>query len=160
LANTESAKKQMRSNERRRLRNRMHIGRARSEVKRAREAIASGDVDAANEAVRVAAKWLDHAASRGSIHANNAARRKGRLMSQLAHMEARPAAAEVAVKEKPAKASRTTRTAKGKTEKAEKPAKEVKTVKAEKPDKAAKPEKPAKEVKAPRAKAKKTAKKE
>jgi small subunit ribosomal protein S20 len=88
LANTKSAKKVMRSNERRRLRNRIHVGRARTEVKKARQAIETGDTTSAAEAVRLASKWLDQAASRGSIHKNNAARRKGRLMKQLARLQA------------------------------------------------------------------------
>ncbi len=149
MANTASAKKQMRSNERRRLRNRVHIGRARSEVKKAREAIASGDAAAATAAVRLAAKWLDHAASKGSIHPNNAARRKGRLMSQLAHMEVRVVEAPApVVEEPPAKPARASRSAKPKAEKAA-PA-----------EKEAKAEKPAKETKAPRSRAKKTTKEE
>jgi small subunit ribosomal protein S20 len=88
LANTKSAKKVMRSSERRRLRNRIHIGRARSEVKNARKAIETGDVAMAAEAISSASRWLDHAASRGSIHKNNAARRKGRLMKRLAKLQA------------------------------------------------------------------------
>lgn len=78
----------MRSNERRRLRNRIHVGRARTEVKKARKALETGDVPMATEAVRSASKWLDHAASKGSIHKNNAARRKGRLMKHLAELQA------------------------------------------------------------------------
>lgn len=153
MANSASAKKQMRSNERRRLRNRVHIGRARSEVKRAREAIASGDPAMATEAVRVASKWLDHAASKGSIHPNNAARRKGRLMSQLAHMEVKAVAAPApVVEEAPAKPARASRSAKPKAEKAAPAEKEAKTK--------AKAEKPAKEPKAPRARAKKATKEE
>ncbi len=88
MANTKSAKKAMRSNERRRLRNRIHIGRARSEVKKARMAIETGDTAVAAEAISSASRWLDHAASKGSIHKNNAARRKGRLMKQLAKLQA------------------------------------------------------------------------
>lgn len=94
MANIASAKKAVRSNERRRLRNRMHIGRARSEVKRARVAIASGDVAAATAAVSEASRWLDHAASKGSLHRGNASRRKGRLMRHLAEMQASPVAAD------------------------------------------------------------------
>jgi small subunit ribosomal protein S20 len=111
----------------------MHIGHARSEVKKARTAIASGDLAAATEAVNLAASWLDHAATKGSIHPNNAARRKGRLMAQLARMEARPVSAPVAEVE-------------------EAPAKPAKAARASKP----KAEKPAKEEKAPRSRAKKS----
>src|SRR5690349_2460725 len=101
----------------------MHIGHARAGVKKARTAIASGDVAAATEAVSLAASWLDHAATKGSIHPNNASRRKGRLMAQLARMEARPAAPVAEVEEAPAKPAKAARAAKPK---AEKPAKEEK----------------------------------
>ena len=88
MANTKSAKKHIRQNERRRLRNRMHKGRARTFVKKARLALEQGNVEAAREAVRLAASALDHAASKGSIHKNNAARSKSRLMKHLAQLEA------------------------------------------------------------------------
>jgi small subunit ribosomal protein S20 len=89
LANTKSAKKRVRQNEKRHLRNRVHSGRARTAVKKARIAIAKGDQEQAQEAVRLASKWLDHAATKGSLHKNTAARSKSRLMKQLAQMEAK-----------------------------------------------------------------------
>jgi small subunit ribosomal protein S20 len=88
LANIQSAKKRIRQNDKRRLRNRIHRGRARTEVKQAREAIASGDTAASAEAVREAVRLLDHAASKGVIHPNNAGRRKSRLMKRLAALTA------------------------------------------------------------------------
>lgn len=88
MANTKSAKKSILVNERRRIRNRIHRGRARTEIKKARKVIASGDLTASVEAVRQAVKWIDHAASKGVIHKNNAARRKSRLMKRLAQLEA------------------------------------------------------------------------
>jgi len=88
LANTKSAKKSILVNERRRIRNRIHRGRARTEIKKARKVIASGDLTASVEAVRQAVKWIDHAASKGVLHKNNAARRKSRLMKRLAQLEA------------------------------------------------------------------------
>jgi small subunit ribosomal protein S20 len=88
LANTKSAKKRIRRNERARLRNQLHRGRARTYVKKARVAIATGEVEGSVEAVREAVKWLDHAASKGVIHPNNASRRKARLMKRLAQLEA------------------------------------------------------------------------
>ncbi len=48
-------------------------------AKRAAEAIAGGDIDAARIAVRSALSVLDRAAQKGVIHPNNAARRKSRL---------------------------------------------------------------------------------
>ena len=88
MPNHKSAIKRMRQNEKRRQYNRTYRNRARTLVKKARVAISGGDVAAAEEAVRVASKDLDMAARRGVIHARNAARRKSRLMKQLAQLKA------------------------------------------------------------------------
>jgi small subunit ribosomal protein S20 len=77
----------MRQNEKRRLHNRLFRGRARTEIKKARLAIESGELEAARDATKMAVVALDKAASRGIIHKNNAARRKGRLMKSLAALE-------------------------------------------------------------------------
>jgi len=53
---------------------------AKTEVKDALLAAASGDAEATREAVAAAAAALDRAAKVGAIHPNNAARRKSRLM--------------------------------------------------------------------------------
>ena len=58
--------------------------RAKTFVRSARTHIASGDLDAAEHAVKSAAIALDKAAAKGALHPNNAARRKSRIMSQLA----------------------------------------------------------------------------
>lgn len=84
MANIKSQIKRNRQNEKRRLRNRMFRGAARSAVRNARAAIASGDVAASREAVLAAVSRLDKAAEKGVIHKNNAARRKSRLMKALA----------------------------------------------------------------------------
>jgi small subunit ribosomal protein S20 len=83
MANTKSARKRMVQNEKRRLRNRRYLSGSRTAVKKARTVIASGDVAAAEDAVRSACATLDRAASKGVIHRNNAARRKSRLMAKL-----------------------------------------------------------------------------
>ncbi len=83
MANTKSAQKRMRQNEMARIRNRRYISGSRTAVKKARTAIEAGDASAAQEAVRTACAMLDRAASKGVIHANNAARRKSRLMAKL-----------------------------------------------------------------------------
>lgn len=88
MANTKSAKKRIRRNERARERNRVHRGRARTYAKKARAIMETGNIDESVEAVRQAVKWLDHAASKGVIHPNNAARRKSRLMKRLAQLKA------------------------------------------------------------------------
>jgi len=71
----------------RRQRNRIYRGRARTFVKKARLAIDSGDVEAAREATLEAVSALDKAAQKGVLHDNNASRRKGRLMKSLAALE-------------------------------------------------------------------------
>ena len=86
MATHKSALKRIRQNEKRRLHNRSYRNRARTLVKQAREAIESGDADEAREATRIAARDLDTLASRGIIHSRNAARRKSRLMKQLARL--------------------------------------------------------------------------
>lgn len=81
MANTASAKKRIRQNEKRRLRNRWYRGRARTSVKKARAAIEAGNWSEAEELVREACRALDKAAGKDVIHRNNAARRKSRLMA-------------------------------------------------------------------------------
>ena len=88
MANHKSAIKRIRQNEKRRLHNRSFRNRARTLVKKAREAIASGDVEQARNATRTAVRDLDKLAQRGVVHKRNAARRKSRLMKQLAKLEA------------------------------------------------------------------------
>jgi small subunit ribosomal protein S20 len=87
LANTKSAIKRIRQNEKRREHNRIYRGYARTSVKKARMVIESGDVDAARAATMEAVSALDKAAQKGILHNNNASRRKGRLMKQLAALE-------------------------------------------------------------------------
>jgi small subunit ribosomal protein S20 len=84
LANLQSAKKRMRQTAKRALHNRRYKAAARTHIKQARKLIAAGELEAAEEAVQLAASTLDKAARRRVIHPNNAARRKGRLMAQLA----------------------------------------------------------------------------
>jgi len=87
LANLQSAKKRIRQNEKRRLRNRVYRGRARSFVRKARTAIEAGNVEEARTATQIAVSALDKAAQKGVLHNNNASRRKGRLMHSLAILE-------------------------------------------------------------------------
>ena len=87
MANTKSAIKRIKQNEKQRTRNRVYRGRARTFVKKARSAIESGDVEVARAATRDAISALDKAAQKGVLHDNNASRRKGRLMKQLAALE-------------------------------------------------------------------------
>jgi small subunit ribosomal protein S20 len=87
LANIKSAIKRNKTNEKRRLRNRIYRGKARTFVKRARTIIEEGDIEGARAATLQAISALDKAAEKGILHKNNASRRKGRLMRALANME-------------------------------------------------------------------------
>ncbi len=83
MANHKSAIKRIRSNERKRIRNRVYTSRTRTQVKTARLAISTDDKDQAIAETREAIRLLDKSANKGIIHANNAARRKSRLMKHL-----------------------------------------------------------------------------
>jgi small subunit ribosomal protein S20 len=89
LANIKSQIKRNRQNEKKRLRNRNVRGAARTAVNQARANLETGAPES-KEAVLKAISMLDMAAERGVIHANNAARRKGRLMKRLAAFNAKP----------------------------------------------------------------------
>ena len=83
MANHKSALKRIRSSAKKQIRNRIYVSRTRSEVRAAREQVAAGNAADARVATLTAIRTLDMAARKGIIHANNAARRKSRLMKQL-----------------------------------------------------------------------------
>lgn len=87
MANIKSAIKRNRQNEKRREQNVLFRSSARSFVKKANAAIQGGDVDKARTAAGLAVSALDAAAQKGIIHKNNAARRKGAIMSKLHTLE-------------------------------------------------------------------------
>ncbi len=80
MANTASAKKRVRQNEKRRLRNLFHKSRMKTFIKKARRAIDAKDLTLAEDLVRQAVRYIDRTAERGVIHRNTAARYKSRLM--------------------------------------------------------------------------------
>jgi small subunit ribosomal protein S20 len=98
---TRSAIKAHRQSIKKRLRNRAVKSATKTAIKHANDAIAGGDIDAAREAVRNALSTLDRAAQKGVVHANNAGRRKSRLLLKYNASVAalQPGAAE----ERPAK---------------------------------------------------------
>ena len=83
MANIKSQIKRNRQNEKRRVRNRVYRGRARTFIKKASQQIEEGNLEEARAATLEAIKALDKAASKGVIHKNNAARRKSRLIKKL-----------------------------------------------------------------------------
>jgi small subunit ribosomal protein S20 len=85
MPNNASAEKRMRQEQRRRMFNRITKSVVKTNITKARQAIASPDLtgEQTDDAVRAAIRELDKAAKKGVIHKNNAARRKSRLMKQL-----------------------------------------------------------------------------
>ena len=84
MANTKSAIKAMRENERKRVRNRVIRSRTRTFVKKARVAVAdAATAPTTEEALRQAISALDRAVTKGVMHRNAAARRKSRMVHQL-----------------------------------------------------------------------------
>ena len=87
MANIKSAIKRNKQNEKRRVRNRVYRGGARTFVKKARTSLQGKDLQVAQQDTLEAISALDKAAEKGAIHKNNAARRKSRLMKRLAAMQ-------------------------------------------------------------------------
>jgi small subunit ribosomal protein S20 len=76
MPNTKSAKKRLRQNEKRRLRNRSQKSYLKTIAKKVKDAAGKNE---AVELLKQAYKAYDKAASKGIIHKNNAARHKSRL---------------------------------------------------------------------------------
>ena len=87
MANIKSAIKRNKQNEKRRLRNRVYRGSARTFVARARVALARQDLETAESATMAAVSALDKAAQKGVIHKNNPALRNSMLMKRLAALK-------------------------------------------------------------------------
>ena len=82
MANTKSAIKRIRTNEKRRVRNRAVRSRVRSLLKTARTAVTMPGDDA-RAAVLQAIRTLDKAVTKGVVHRNTAARKKSALARRL-----------------------------------------------------------------------------
>ncbi len=83
MANIKSQIKRNRQNEKRRLRNRTVRSEVNTRTKAALAAFEHEDDETAAEALRLAVKRIDKAASKGVIHKNTAARRKSRLVREI-----------------------------------------------------------------------------
>jgi small subunit ribosomal protein S20 len=84
VANSRSARKRIRANERKHVRNRTVRSAVRTRITKARRALLGTEVGNTPELVLAAVRELDRAAEKGILHRNNANRRKSRLMS-MAH---------------------------------------------------------------------------
>jgi len=84
MANTKSAKKDLRRNAKRRIRNQATKSALKTYIKKTRTAITTGDASQTADALKLAVQALDKAAKRGIIHKNQAARRKSRIAKRAA----------------------------------------------------------------------------
>jgi small subunit ribosomal protein S20 len=88
MPNTSSAKKRLRQNEGRRARNRAAKSTLRTQIRKVREALQSGNVETSQAAYLVTVKSLDQAAAKRIIHPNRAARLKSRLSAAVKKLKA------------------------------------------------------------------------
>lgn len=83
MANHVSALKRARQTERRTEFNRANRGRVRSSLRALREALAKGDLHAAQAQFRETVSNLDKSVQKGVLHGNTASRYKSRLNARL-----------------------------------------------------------------------------
>lgn len=112
MANTQSAKKRVRASLRKRNRNRATRSAVKTLVTRARRPAVPDAANLTSEEVRRAISALDKAAEKGVLHANNASRRKSRLMAALAKIA--PAGEKTAAKKSAASSAKPAASAKPK----------------------------------------------
>ena len=86
MANIKSQLKRIKTNEKARLRNKAVKSSLKTSVRKFREAADAGDRDAAVQAMTTASRQLDKAASKGVIHANQAANRKSAMAKRTASL--------------------------------------------------------------------------
>jgi small subunit ribosomal protein S20 len=83
MPNHKSAEKRQRQNEKRREINRGNRSRLRTEIKRLRAALASGDSGAVREVYAATVSAIDKSVNKGVLHRNAAARYKSRLTARV-----------------------------------------------------------------------------
>jgi small subunit ribosomal protein S20 len=88
MANHKSAEKRVRQTERRNEVNRRNRSRLRTEIKRLRAAIASGDAEQARALLTSTVSIIDKSVQKGVLHSNAAARYKSRLTTTVNQMSA------------------------------------------------------------------------
>jgi small subunit ribosomal protein S20 len=88
VANIKSQIKRNKQNEKAHQRNRAVKSELRTQVRKFREAVESGNVEAATSALQVASRKLDKAVSKGVIHKNQAANRKSAIAKKLSELSA------------------------------------------------------------------------
>lgn len=83
MAHTKSAKKRLKQNAKRRLRNRFYMSTLRSAVKKYRQALEAGEIAEAEAMLPQVIRTIDKTQSKGVIKKNNASRHISRLALAL-----------------------------------------------------------------------------
>ncbi|MEH0147314.1 30S ribosomal protein S20 [Corynebacterium sp. Q4381] len=86
MANIKQQKKRNLTNEKARIRNKSIRSATRTEIRKFREAVESGDKAAAEAQLRVASRKLDKAVTKGVFHRNSAANKKSNMARALNKM--------------------------------------------------------------------------
>ena len=84
MANIKSQIKRNKTNKKSQERNKAVKSQLKTAIRATREAVVAGDKEKATAALRLAAKRIDKAASKGVIHKNQAANRKSAIAKQVA----------------------------------------------------------------------------
>lgn len=83
MANIKSQKKRIKTNEKRRLRNKAVRSEVKTFVKKFEQSVEAGDKETGLKALQEASQKLDVAVSKGVLHRNNAANKKSSMARQL-----------------------------------------------------------------------------
>ena len=86
MANIKSKQKRVLTNEKSRQRNKAVRSAVRTEIRKFREAVESGDKAAAEKQLRVASRALDKSVSKGVFHRNTAANKKSGMATAFNKM--------------------------------------------------------------------------
>jgi small subunit ribosomal protein S20 len=89
VANSLSAKKRIRQNEKHRITNRARKSMIRTQIKHFQTALVAGDAENAQQQYRKLVKKLDKVASTSTMHKNTAGRIKSRMARQLNALNAK-----------------------------------------------------------------------
>jgi small subunit ribosomal protein S20 len=87
VANIKSQIKRIKTNEKAHQRNKAVKSELRTYVRKFREAVDSGNVEVATDALRTASRKLDKAVAKGVIHKNQAANRKSAIAKRLSELQ-------------------------------------------------------------------------
>lgn len=85
---TKSAKKRLRQNAKRNLTNRNHKSALRTQVKKLLGILKEGNIQKAEEELRLTIKKIDKSVTHGILHKNTASRKKSRLTKRLNQIKA------------------------------------------------------------------------